>query len=94
MAELQPIVVVQPESGGAGAGKTEFIVTSTCGATLAPQASCFANVVFRALGFGERNGQLQVLSNAPDSPQTATLGGTGCRPYVAGVNRSGRDPCQ
>ena len=90
IANLQPIVVVQPE----GEGKTEFVVTSTCGATLAPQASCFANVVFRALGFGERRGELQVPSNAPDSPQKASLVGTGCRPYAAGVNRSGRDPCQ
>jgi len=94
VANLLPIAVVQPESGGTGAGKTEFVVTSTCSATLAPQASCFADIVFRALGFGERKGELQVLSNSPDSPQKATLGGTGCRPYAAGVNRSGRDPCQ
>jgi len=94
VANLLPIVVVQPESGGTGAGKPEFVVTSTCSATLAPQASCFADIVFRALGFGERKGELQVLSNSPDSPQKATLGGTGCRPYVAGINRSGRDPCQ
>jgi parallel beta-helix repeat protein len=89
VAQLLPFVLVQPQEG-----KTEFIVSSTtCGATLAPQASCVANVVFHALGFSERKGELQVPSNAPDSPKTATLTGTGCRPFAAG-DRSGRDPCK
>jgi len=94
VANLLPIAIVQPESVGTGEAKAEFTATSTCGATLAPQATCFADIVFRALGFGERKGELQVLSNSPDSPQKASLAGTGCRPYDAGVNRSGRDPCK
>ena len=80
----------QPES----AAKQEFTIAgTTCGPNLAPQESCVADIAFKPLGFGPRNGQLQVPSNSADSPRTVTLGGTGCRPFAAAGNRSGRDPC-
>ena len=62
---------------------------NTCTATLEPQATCFAQVAFRPLGFGLRPGSLIVTSNATGSPQSVALGGTGCRPFVASGNRSG-----
>jgi parallel beta-helix repeat protein len=75
-------------------GQTEFSLSSTtCGASLAAQASCFADIVMKPLGFGPRNGTMLVPSNSADSPRSITLGGTGCRPFAAGGNRSGRDPC-
>ena len=94
-ATLGPMIITQPENGGSGAAaKSEFSISgTTCGATLEPQATCVASIVFRALGFGTRQGELSVSSNSADSPQKATMAGTGCRPYAAGANRSGRDPC-
>ncbi|MEO8755749.1 MAG: choice-of-anchor D domain-containing protein, partial [Casimicrobiaceae bacterium] len=67
-----------------------LIAGNSCGATLAPQASCSALVAFRPLlGFGSRTGSFIVSSNAANSPQAVALGGTGCRPYVGAGNRSG-----
>jgi hypothetical protein len=80
---------VQPETG-----KSEYSISSTnCSVSLAAQASCFVDIVFTPLGFGPRSGQLIVPSDSVDSPRTVNLGGTGCRPFVAGRNRSTRDPC-
>lgn len=62
---------------------------NTCTGTLEPQATCFAQVAFRPLGFGLRPGALIVTSNATGSPQSVALAGTGCRPFVASGNRSG-----
>ena len=68
----------------------DFTLSSnTCSATLEPAATCFAQVAFRPLGFGQRAGSLLVISNSVGSPQAVSLGGTGCRPFVASGNRSG-----
>jgi parallel beta-helix repeat protein len=90
-AVLGALTFTQPE----GSGRVEFSVSgSTCGSILDPQATCVADLVFKPLGFGPREGQLQVPSNSADSPQRVTVGGTGCRPFVSGGNRAGgRDPC-
>lgn len=73
----------------------DFVVTGTsCGATLAPALTCFADVAMRPVGFGPRTGQLLVNSNAPDSPAHVDLAGTGCRPAGVGAGRSGtRNNC-
>jgi len=90
LAQFGPFTFVQPVPGSA----SEYSISgSTCGATLAPQASCFVDVVLKPLGFGQRSGQFIIPSNSADSPLTVSLGGTGCRPYAAGGNRSGRDLC-
>ncbi|HUQ28679.1 MAG TPA: choice-of-anchor D domain-containing protein, partial [Usitatibacter sp.] len=71
-------------------GATDFFIRSnTCGGTLAPQASCFAEVYMKPSGFGDRKATLFVPSNARESPAHVDLSGTGCRPFVAGANRSG-----
>jgi hypothetical protein len=41
------------------------------------------------LGFGTRLGQFVVTGNATNSPATANLSGTGCRPFAAGSSRFG-----
>ncbi|HET7731439.1 MAG TPA: choice-of-anchor D domain-containing protein [Usitatibacter sp.] len=69
----------------------DYIVSSNCGATLAPQGTCTADVVFRAVGFGPRPGRLQFTSNADGSPHSVDLLGTGCRPFFFG--RRDRPPC-
>jgi hypothetical protein len=69
----------------------DFILGGTsCGATLAPQASCTADVSFRPiLGFGPRTGALVVNSNSPNSPLSVILGGTSCRPFIGLGSRTG-----
>ena len=77
---------------GLSSATIDFLIASTsCAPTLEPQASCFAQVAFRPLGFGLRLGSLVVTSNAPNSPQSVVLVGTGCRPFVASGNRVGDD---
>jgi len=89
-ASLTGVTFTQPEASGRG----EYSLAGTsCGVTLAPQASCSADVVFKALGFGSRQGELQVPSNSSDSPARVQLGGTGCRPLTPDIIRTGRDPC-
>jgi uncharacterized repeat protein (TIGR03803 family) len=56
----------------------DFAVSSTtCGATLASKAKCSIYVTFTPTQTGTRTGQLSVSDSAPNSPQTASLTGTG-----------------
>jgi hypothetical protein len=56
----------------------QFAIASiTCGTTLAVGANCTINVVFSPRGAGAQTGTLTVNDNAPGSPQTATVTGTG-----------------
>ncbi|HEY4998770.1 MAG TPA: choice-of-anchor D domain-containing protein [Usitatibacter sp.] len=68
---------------------TDFLVTTTCGVTLAPSTSCFADVTFRPAGFGFRTGQLLINSNSVGSPNAIDLAGTGCRPFSSTMSRLG-----
>ena len=61
-----------------GANPTQFAIQSgTCTNTLAAGSSCSINVVFTPNNRTTYNATLQVSDNAPGSPQTATLTGTG-----------------
>jgi hypothetical protein len=53
------------------------IQSTTCGASLASKQKCAINVTFTPTKTGARTGQLNVSDNAPGSPQTAALSGTG-----------------
>jgi centrosomal CEP192-like protein/HYDIN/CFA65/VesB family protein len=53
------------------------ISNNTCGATVAAGANCAVSVTFTPTKKGVRNGALTFTDNAPDSPQTVTLKGTG-----------------
>src|SRR5688572_7157312 len=69
-----------------------LIVNTTCGNVLAPQATCFANVVFQPTGFGPKRATLNVTtSNAPTVG--VGLSGAGCRPPQASLGRSPRLSC-
>jgi len=57
---------------------SDFLTTGACVGPIAPNASCTLGVTFAPSGSGGRGGQLQILSNAPDSPHFVTLSGTGC----------------
>jgi len=60
----------------------DFAQTNTCGSSLAPGASCTADVTFRPTAAGSRTGTLSIASNAPGSPLTVALMGTGIDPYA------------
>jgi hypothetical protein len=55
----------------------DFGQTSTCGTSLAAGSSCTVNVTFTPTATGARTGTLSIASNAPGSPATVALTGTG-----------------
>ena len=54
-----------------------FAQTNTCGSSLAAGASCTVSVTFTPTAAGAATGSLSVASNAPGSPLTVALSGTG-----------------
>ena len=55
----------------------DFAQTNTCAGSVAAGSSCTISVTFTPTATGNRTGTLTVMDNAGDSPQTATLSGTG-----------------
>jgi Abnormal spindle-like microcephaly-assoc'd, ASPM-SPD-2-Hydin len=56
----------------------DFAVSAnTCGTTLASDTKCTISVTFTPTKTGTRTGQLTVNDSASNSPQTASLSGTG-----------------
>ena len=60
-----------------GTNAADFARTTTCGASLGAGASCNISVNFRPTGTGARTANLSVTDNAPGSPHTVPLTGTG-----------------
>jgi hypothetical protein len=60
-----------------GTNATSFVQLHTCGATLAPAASCTFYVSFKPTAAGALSGTLTITDNATGSPQKVTLTGTG-----------------
>jgi 6-phosphogluconolactonase (cycloisomerase 2 family) len=61
--------------GGTNSG--DFAQTNDCGSVLPFGASCNIQVTFTPTAGGVRSATLGISDNAPGSPQTVTLGGTG-----------------
>ena len=55
----------------------DFAETDNCGSTLAANTSCTIRVTFTPSANGTRTGKLTVNDDAANSPQTASLSGTG-----------------
>lgn len=55
----------------------DFAQTNTCGSSVGAGASCKISVTFAPLTKGTLAGSVSVVDNAPGSPQTASLTGTG-----------------
>jgi len=55
------------------------ILRNTCTTTLAPLASCQADVALQALSYGQRRGTVVVTANDERSPHSVSLLGTSCR---------------
>ncbi len=64
------------------AASGDFGQTNTCGAALAANSSCTIDVTFTPSASGTRTGSVTVNDNAPGSPQSASLTGTGTQPTV------------
>jgi hypothetical protein len=60
-----------------GMNAGDFAQSNTCEATLAVNANCSVSILFTPSLAGAEQATLQVSDNAPGSPQTATLTGTG-----------------
>ena len=60
-----------------GTDPADFARSTTCGSSLAPGASCTISVTFTPMQGGSRTATLAVADNAPFSPQTVSLKGTG-----------------
>jgi hypothetical protein len=60
-----------------GTNPTSFEALNTCGATLAPAASCTVYVAFKPATTGALKGTLSVADNGAASPQAVALTGTG-----------------
>ncbi len=97
-SDSQRITIVN--DGGAAAtlstlsvGVDYLLVGTTCGLTLAPAATCFADVAFRPLGFGPRSGQFSFSSNSTGSPHAVDMLGTGCRPFTVSGRAGAGNAC-
>jgi hypothetical protein len=66
------------------AATTNFDETDTCGSSLASAANCTINITFTPSASGTRTGTLSVTDNAPGSPQTISLSGTGTTNALTG----------
>jgi hypothetical protein len=55
----------------------DFAQTNNCGSTLAVNGTCTINVTFRPTTTGQRGSWVTITDNAPFSPQTIALLGTG-----------------
>ena len=71
---------------GITASGTDYTQTNNCSATLAAGASCSISVSFIPSALGSRSGAVTIASNAPGSPHTVNLSGSGTQ--VPGVSLS------
>jgi 6-phosphogluconolactonase (cycloisomerase 2 family) len=60
-----------------GPNPSDFSFTNNCAAPVAPAANCTISLVFNPLGPGARTATLDITDDAPGSPQTLVLNGTG-----------------
>jgi hypothetical protein len=70
------------------AASDDFDSTDDCGAALAESASCGIGVTFLPTSEGGHAGQVVILDDAPGSPHTISLSGTGVVPGSPGLSLS------
>jgi hypothetical protein len=77
----QTVTVSNPNSSAVSVSQLAvsgpFGQTSTCGASIAANGSCTVSITFDPTAAGSATGSLTVASNAPGSPLTVALSGTG-----------------
>lgn len=90
-----PQTVTLTNSGNAALAITslaatgDYAVTSTCGSSLAAGKQCSIAVAFTPSAAGGRSGNVTLIDNAHDSPQTINLSGTGVAPVSIGAPSGG-----
>jgi hypothetical protein len=62
-----------------------FAQTNNCGSSLAVGSNCTIGVTFSPPATGQFSGSLQIVDNAPDSPQNIALTGSGVQPTPPGT---------
>jgi hypothetical protein len=67
---------------GGGADPGDFIRSNNCGSVVAAGASCTITVSFAPTAVGTRSATVVVNDNGVNSPQTASLSGTGTSPVT------------
>jgi hypothetical protein len=65
-----------------GSDPGDFTATNTCGTSLAASANCTITVTFKPIATGARTATLNIVDNAPGSPQTPSLSGNGDAPFA------------
>ena len=71
------LVISTVTVGGTNAGDFSLTANTCNGATVAANATCTVGVIFTPGALGVRMATLNVADNAPATPQSATLSGTG-----------------
>jgi FG-GAP-like repeat/Abnormal spindle-like microcephaly-assoc'd, ASPM-SPD-2-Hydin/FG-GAP repeat len=71
-----PLIVTSIAASG------DFAQTNTCGSSVAAGASCVISITFTPTAPGTRTGTITINDNAPGSPQTVSLTGSGVIPGV------------
>jgi hypothetical protein len=66
-----------------GANSGDFAQTNTCASPVAANGTCTINVTFTPTAILGRTALISIADNAPASPQTVTLTGTGTGPIVS-----------
>jgi len=61
--------------GITGANATDFSASNNCGKMLVPRGVCVVQIVFKPIVAGAPTALLQVVDNAPDSPQSVQVSG-------------------
>lgn len=69
-----------------GANASDFSSSNNCTATLAPSASCTAQVTITPSAAGSRIGYLSIASDTPASPQFVTLSSPALTPSITSVS--------
>jgi hypothetical protein len=69
-----------------GANTGDFSQSNNCGGSLGPSATCVISVTFTPGALGMRTAMLNVSDDGPNSPQTASLTGTGLTPVTLSVS--------
>ncbi len=65
-----------------GTNAAAFSQTNTCGSSVAAGGNCTISVIFKPTSAGTRVATLSILDNAPNSPQSISLGGVGVTPKI------------
>lgn len=60
-----------------GGSAGDFAQTNNCGSVVAPSSGCTINITFTPANTGGRSSTIAINDNAPGSPQSITLSGTG-----------------